>query len=427
MQLDDLLKLAMKKGASDLHLKAGAPPMIRKKGEIRRLSSQLEALSPRELDSMAMEVMDHQQTSQFIQSKDVDVSYGISGIGRFRINIFRQRGTVRMVIRNIPDRVPSIEELNLPDIMKGFAEKQRGLTLITGATGSGKSSTLAALINFINMNHNRHIIMIEDPTEFLIRDLNSIISQRELGIDTPSYASSLRAALRQDPDVILIGEMRDKETIEIALQAAETGHLVFSTLHTTEAHETINRILSVFDSAQQMQIRLQLASVLNSIVSQRLVKSVDGSKFYPALEILVNNKRVSDMICNPNETNKILDAIEEGKNMYGMVSFDQSLMDLISEEKITYQEALKQSTNPENFEVRYNGITHMDGKGWSNKDKTHIKKRMDDSWQNIQEVEMELTKTHVAANSDLQLKDLDKTQNMPSIMGLKKKFKKHKK
>lgn len=247
IELDDILKLAMKKGASDVHLKAGIMPVIRRHGILRPLSTNLPSLSGDEINSMAMKIMDKRTQEKFLNEHEVDLGYGISGLGRFRVNVFRQRGTTRMVIRNIPHIVPSFKDLNLPDVIEKIAANERGLILVTGVTGSGKSSTLAAIIDYINRHKNKHILTIEDPIEFLIRDRKSIITQRELGVDATGFAASLKAALRQDPDVILIGEMRDRETIETALTAAETGHLVLSTLHTLDAQETINRIVAVFD------------------------------------------------------------------------------------------------------------------------------------------------------------------------------------
>lgn len=408
MFLDQYLKLTIHSQASDLHLKVGSQPMMRRHGELMLLSSALPVITQDAMESMVVHILDESQIEQFKKNKDIDVAYGLSGIGRFRINVFQQRGTFRMVIRAIPDRVPSFADLNLPNSLKAMAEKSRGLTLITGATGSGKSSTMAAIIDYINTNFSKHIIMIEDPTEFLIKDQQCMITQRELGIDTISFAQSLKAALRQDPDVILIGEMRDPETMEIALQAAETGHLVLSTLHTLDAHETINRILSAFDSSRQMQFRLQLASVLNSIVSQRLVRSVDGQGFYPALEIMINNKRIKDLITFPEKTHMIQDAIESGKNAYGMQSFDQCLLEMVANQKITVTEAMRHCTNPENFKVRMSGITSMDQKSWQQN--TSIRRNAQKSWQEIQEIELEdeMEKTMTRLDSNIRMSGIKK-------------------
>ncbi len=388
--LDEILRLAIQKGASDVHLKAGIIPVIRKHGTLRPLSSSLTAISGKELETMAFGVMDARQKLIFDEKKDIDVSYGLSGVGRFRMNILMQRGTVRMVIRNIPDVVKSIEELNLPPIIKKIAERERGLVLVTGATGSGKSSTLAAMIDHINRTQSKHILMIEDPTEFLVKDRKCIITQRELGSDTISFAQSLRAALRQDPDVILIGEMRDRETIEIALLAAETGHLVFSTLHTLDTQETINRILAAFEPHQQTQVRMQLAAVLGAVIGQRLCTTLDKSGYAPALEIMINNGRMAELIMDQNRSSEIRNAIEESQAAWGMCSFDQSLMDLLANGKITYEEALKTSTAPENFAIRYNGISQMDGKKWG--DHTNFGKRIENAWQNLTAMDVEMTR-----------------------------------
>lgn len=356
VNLIEILTLALKKNASDVHLKAGLVPVIRKHGKLRPLEQGLTQLSSSQIEEMANGILDDEQRRTFTNMKEVDIGYGITGLGRFRINIFRQRGSVRMVIRNIPFNVPTLAELNLPSAITKITESERGLILVTGVTGSGKSSTLAAMIDHINNTQNAHILTIEDPIEFLIRDRKSIISQRELGLDTTTFSSALRAALRQDPDVILIGEMRDRETIEIALTAAETGHLVLSTLHTVDAKEAINRILGVFEQHQQGQIRRQLSSVLKAIISQRLARRKDKTGFIPAVEILLNNQRVKEMIENAERTKDLNNAIEESKEAWGMQSFDQSLMDLLSNDLIEYEEALKLTNNPEDFQLRASGI-----------------------------------------------------------------------
>ncbi|MCB0365949.1 MAG: type IV pilus twitching motility protein PilT [Bdellovibrionales bacterium] len=389
IELDDILKLAMKKGASDVHLKAGIMPVIRRHGILRPLSTNLPSLSGDEINSMAMKIMDKRTQEKFLNEHEVDLGYGISGLGRFRVNVFRQRGTTRMVIRNIPHIVPSFKDLNLPDVIEKIAANERGLILVTGVTGSGKSSTLAAIIDYINRHKNKHILTIEDPIEFLIRDRKSIITQRELGVDATGFAASLKAALRQDPDVILIGEMRDRETIETALTAAETGHLVLSTLHTLDAQETINRIVAVFDPHHQHQIRMQIAAVLKAVISQRLARRQDKNGFVPAVEILINNTRVREMIEDRDKTKYISQAIEEGQVSWGMQSFDQSLMDLIDRRLISFEEALQLSTNPEDFRVRYSGVDAMDGKKWSEGGGA-VDKRVSQNWKEISEVEIEV-------------------------------------
>lgn len=356
MKLTEILTVALKKSASDVHLKAGLVPVIRKHGKLRPLQQGLPQLSATQIENMANEILDEDQRKLFNKTKEIDVGYGISGLGRFRVNIFRQRGSVRMVIRNIPFNVPNIAELNLPSIVERISEAERGLVLVTGITGSGKSSTLAAMIDHINNTQNTHILTIEDPIEFLIRDRKSIVSQRELGLDTLTFGAALKSALRQDPDVILIGEMRDRETVEIALTAAETGHLVLSTLHTLDARESVNRILSVFEPHQQSQIRRQLASVLKAVISQRLARRKDKTGFVPAVEILVSNQRVKEMIEDADKTKDLALAIEESRETFGMQTFDQSLMDLLAKDLIDYDEAMKLSTNPEDFQLRAAGV-----------------------------------------------------------------------
>ena len=375
MTLNEILTIAVKKQASDVHLKAGLVPVIRKHGKLRPLQTGAPQLSASDIEVMTNELLDEPQRLAFANNKEIDVGYGISGLGRFRVNIFRQRGSIRMVIRNIPFNVPNLDDLKLPAVIKKIAEYERGLILVTGITGSGKSSTLAAMVDHINNTQNAHILTIEDPIEFLIRDRKSIVSQRELGLDTSTFASALKSALRQDPDVILIGEMRDQETIEIAMTAAETGHLVLSTLHTMDAQETINRILGVFEPHDQDQIRRQLAATLKAVISQRLARRKDKSGFVPAVEILVNNQRVKEMIEDPTKTSGIRNAIEESRDTFGMVSFDQSLMDLLSQDLIDYDEALRLSTNPEDFHLRAAGVASGAGGQWHDNSELNVRVR----------------------------------------------------
>ena len=368
MALEEILKLAVQKGASDVHLKAGVTPVIRLHGVLRALNPKEPALNADELEVMARQVMNDQQWEQFSKHNEIDLGYGIAGVARFRVNVFRQRGTIRFVVRNVPHVIPTYDDLSLPKEISKLSTLERGLVLVTGAAGMGKSSTLAAVINDINHHFNKHILTIEDPIEFLIRDKKSLITQREIGVDTDNFSDALRAGLRQDPDVIFIGEMRDRETMEIALTAAETGHLVFSTLHTLDAAETINRILSAFESTRHTQLRLQIGSVLRAVISQRLCRRKDGSGFIPAVEILINNARVKELIEDPQKSgSSIAQAIEEGQTAWGMQSFDQSLMKLLDEGQITMEEALLHSSRPEDFRIRVQGITAMDGKKWTKK------------------------------------------------------------
>jgi twitching motility protein PilT len=363
LELNEILKVALKGGASDIHMKSGLPPMFRLDGALVPLKNG-ERLMPDEIQRMAFGIMNPVQKARFEEAREADLAYGIPGLGRFRVNVFQQRGTVGAVFRVIPFGVKTIEQLHLPRVVESIAMEQRGLVLVTGTTGSGKSTTLAAMIDHINSNRTCHIMTIEDPIEFLIRDRRSIVNQREIGVDTQSFANSLRAALRQDPDVILVGEMRDFETIETAITAAETGHLVLSTLHTLDATETINRIISVFPPYQQKQVRLQLASILRAVISQRLVPRADGKGRVPAMEILVTTARVRECIADKDRTKELHDAISKGFTTYGMQSFDQSLMHLVKQELVTYDEALKHVTNPDDFALRFRGIASTSDGTW---------------------------------------------------------------
>jgi twitching motility protein PilT len=363
LELNEILKIALKGGASDIHLKSGLPPMFRVDGTLVPLKNG-ERLMPEQIQSMALAIMNPLQKQRFDETREVDLAYGIPGLGRFRVNAFQQRGTVGIVFRVIPFGVKSIEHLNLPKVIERIAMEQRGLVLVTGTTGSGKSTTLASMIEYINANRTCHIMTIEDPIEFLIRDRRSIVNQREIGVDTQSFSLALRAALRQDPDVILVGEMRDFETIETAITAAETGHLVMSTLHTLDATETINRIISVFPPYQQKQIRLQLASILRAVISQRLVPRADGKGRVPAMEVLVSTARVRECVADKDRTKEIQDAISKGYTTYGMQTFDQSLMHLVKHNLVTYEEALKHVSNPDDFALRFRGIGSTSDGTW---------------------------------------------------------------
>jgi twitching motility protein PilT len=356
MNVNDLLRSAVEKAASDLHLKVGSFPMVRVHGHLQTLQED-KKLDHEDLVEMAAAIMSNTHRQKFKDSQEVDLAYSVPGLGRFRCNVFQQRGTIGIVLRVIPVQVRSIDQLGLPAVLQKIAMEERGLVLVTGTTGSGKSTTLAAMIDYINNTRSSHIMTIEDPIEYLHRDSLSIINQREIGVDSRSFAHALRSALRQDPDVILVGEMRDMETIETALFAAETGHLVFSTLHTLDAAETINRIISVFPPHQQKQIRMQLAAVLKAAIAQRLVPSAAGNSRVPAVEVLVATAFIKDAIIDKDKTHMIPGAIAAGTSQYGMQTFDQSIFSLFSQGLISYEEALRWASNVDEFKLRVQGIS----------------------------------------------------------------------
>ena len=369
MHINELLTTVVDIGGSDLHLKVGNFPIARVKGRLTPLN-QFKKLVQEDTIAMAYSIMGtERQKTKFKENMDLDLAYSIPALGRFRCNIFNQRGTVGMVLRVIPRRIFSIEDLMLPRVLNRICEEQRGLVLVTGTTGSGKSTTLAAMIDYINSTRSEHILTIEDPIEYLHRDNLSIINQREVEADCKSFATALRAALRQDPDVILVGEMRDFETIETAIHAAETGHLVFSTLHTLDAAETINRIISVFPPHHQKQIRLQLAQVLKAVISQRLVPRADGQGRVPAVEVLVATETVRVCIEEKDRTKGLKDVMVQGTSQYGMQTFDQSLYFLLQEGLITEEEALKRATNVGEFKLRLEGVASTSDMARSNMDR----------------------------------------------------------
>ena len=369
MQLNYILKVAFSNKASDVHLKVGLPPIFRINGSLIPLKN-ADRLTPEKISEVAWTICSPRQKEKFLENNEIDLAYGIAGVGRFRVNIFQQRGTIGIVLRTIPIQVMNFEQLNLPAVLKKIASEKRGLVLVTGTTGSGKSTTLSAIIDYINSTRTEHIITIEDPIEYLHRDKKSVINQREIGFDTTSFAVALKSALRQDPDVILVGEMRDFETIETALMAAETGHLVLSTLHTVDATETINRIISVFPPYHQKQVRLQLAAILKSVISQRLVQRADSEGRVPACEVMVSTARIKECIIEKEKTKEILDAIAQGHVTYGMQTFDQALMLLLRNKLITYETALMQSTNPDDFALKVKGISSTSGT-WTEFDTVH--------------------------------------------------------
>jgi twitching motility protein PilT len=363
MELNDVLKIAIKGNASDIHLKAGLPPLFRLDGVLVPLKNG-ERNTPEQLNTIVEQIMTPGQRAHFEKHHEVDLAYSIAGLGRFRVNTFMQRGMVGIVFRVIPFGVKNIEQLHLPKVVEKVGAEPRGLVLVTGTTGSGKSTTLAAMIDYINSSRTCNIVTIEDPIEFLIRDKRSIVNQREIGVDTNSFASALRSSLRQDPDVILVGEMRDFETIETALTAAETGHLVLSTLHTIDATETITRIVSVFPPHQQPQIRLQLASIIKGIISQRLVPRADGKGRVPAVEVMVSTARIRECIADKDMAKEITDAIAKGFTSYGMQTFDQSLMQHVKNGLVKYEAALAHVSNPDDFALRFKGISATSDGTW---------------------------------------------------------------
>jgi twitching motility protein PilT len=355
MNVNDLLKIAVERKASDLHLKVGSHPVLRIDGELTSLP-EIKRLMQEDTIAMAFSMMNARQKQRFKDDFEIDIAYSVPGLGRFRCNIFQQRGTVGLVLRVIPGRILTVRELLLPPVLERICEEQRGLVLCTGTTGSGKSTTLAAMLDQINSNRNEHIVTVEDPIEFLHRDKKSIVNQREIDVDTRAFAVALRSALRQDPDVILVGEMRDYETIETALLAAETGHLVFSTLHTLDATETINRIIAVFPPHHQKQVRIQLAQVIKAVISLRLMPRADGIGRVPAAEVMIATPYIRECIENKEKTKYIREQIALGTSQYGMQTFDQSLFQLYKSGLITLEEAMRRATNPDEFKLRLQGV-----------------------------------------------------------------------
>ncbi len=355
--IEKLLRRATDMRASDVHLKANSYPVFRIDGKIYP-QKDLDILPPDFTLKIAQSMMDKYQSGVFQKNRDVDLAYSLPDVGRFRVNIFFQRNSISIAMRYIPFTVPSFDSLNLPEVIKSIALKERGLVLVTGITGSGKSTTLASMVDYINRNKAVHIITIEDPIEYLHKDVKSIIAQRELGMDVYSFSHGLREALRQDPDVILVGEMRDLETIETAITAAETGHLVMGTLHTLDAQETINRVISVFPPYQQKQVRMQLSSVISAVISQRLIVKADKKEQgrLPAVEILVGTETIKECIADENKTATIRDYIKSGNAQYGMQTFDQSLYVFYKAGLITYEDALAESTSPNDLALLISGV-----------------------------------------------------------------------
>ncbi len=355
MELDKLLATSIERGASDLHLKPNSPPILRIHGRLLP-QPELGVVSAQDMEAVARRVLPERMYLQLRDGREVDVAYAVPGFGRFRVNMFLATGMIRAVLRAIPTRKPKFEELGLPPVLEKLAMERRGLILVTGITGSGKSTTLAAMIDYINRNRNDHIITIEDPIEFAHEDINCVVSQREIGHDSPNFATALRAALREDPDVILVGEMRDPETMAVALHAAETGHLVLSTLHTLNATETVNRVIGTFPPHQEQQIRDQLAAVVQGIISQRLVPRTGGEGRVPAVEVMIGTALIRDCIRDARRTPEIPAIIAQGAVQYGMQTFDQCLLKLYREGIISYETAREAASNPDDFDLKVRGI-----------------------------------------------------------------------
>ncbi len=357
-----ILQEMIKQNASDLHLKVGRPPTLRVNGDLT--PSQFPAMRPEDLKSLAEQVMTPKQVKEFAEHKEADFAIGVPGIGRFRVNVYQQRGTIAYAMRTIPYQALTVAELHLPPVVEQVALRPRGLVLVTGITGSGKSTALASMIQYINEKRKANIITIEDPIEFLHRDLNCHINQREVGNDTGSFTQALRRVLRQDPDVVMIGEIRDLDTLEIALKAADTGHLVFSTLHTTDATQTINRVISFYPPHQQNEVRFALSSALQAVISLRLVPRSDKPGRVPACEVLINTAAVRDQIRDMTKSLNIPDLIRDGTVQYGMQSFDQSLMQWYSQGVISYESAVFYATNPSEFALRVQGVAGSSDNSW---------------------------------------------------------------
>ena len=357
-----VLQHMIQSNASDLHLKVGRPPTLRIDGHM--MSMELPALKQEDLRSLAEQIMAPKNIKEFSEQKEADFALAVPGVGRFRVNAYQQRGTIAYALRTVPFQAKTIAELNLPEVCERISLMPRGLILVTGITGSGKSTALASMLHYINQNRHANIITIEDPIEFLHRDIKSSINQREVGTDTNSFAQALRRVLRQDPDILLVGEIRDLDTLDTALKAAETGHLVFSTLHTTDATQTINRVLSFYPPHQQTEVRYMLSTALRAIISLRLVRRADKKGRVPAAEILVNTEAVRDQIRDLSKALNIPGLIKEGGVAYGMQTFDQSLMNWYHKGVISYDDALFAATNPAEFALRVQGINASSDTSW---------------------------------------------------------------
>ena len=353
MDIDELLRFTVERGASDLHLKVGNVPFIRVDGELQ--PTHFETLTAADTEAFANVLMSDHKKREFLASSEADLGSTLTGVGRFRVNVFRQRGMVGLAIRRVRSEVPTFEELRLPPVLSKLADSPRGLVLVTGPTGTGKTTTIASMIGHINRSRRTHIVTIEDPIEVVHDDVLSIIQQREIGIDTDSYANALKHVIRQDPDVIFVGEIRDGDSALSAIQAAETGHLVISTLHTIDCMETINRILDLFPPHQQKEVRTSFAGSLRGIVSQRLVVKADGKGRVPAIEVLINTGRVFDRLADPEQTDGIVDVIADGE-FYGMQTFDQALVKLVKDGAVTAEDARRTASSPHDFDLALAGV-----------------------------------------------------------------------
>jgi twitching motility protein PilT len=362
MTIEQIFKEMVDRGASDVHLRVGVPPALRINGDLYRL--QTDRVSPEIMEGFLAAIMNRNQRARFDSDLELDFAVGVRGLGRFRVNAFRQRGTPALAIRHITQTIPTFDTLGMPEVVRDLALKERGLILVTGTTGSGKSTTLASMIDHINEMTSSNIITVEDPIEFLYRDKRSIISQREVGYDTHDFPKALKASFREDPDTILIGEIRDSETMHIALQAADTGHLVMSTLHTMDATETISRIVSFYPPHQHQQVRLLLANTLVAIISLRLLPRKDRQGRVPACEILVNNATIKEYLIDQMQTHMIESAIREGNAQYGSQSFDQSVHKLFIDGMISYEVALRNASNPADFELKLRGVEGTSDRSW---------------------------------------------------------------
>jgi twitching motility protein PilT len=348
--VDGLLRTLADRQGSDLHLKVGSPPLMRVDGVLGRMEGE-EPLRPEETEAIAHRIMPGDRWEDFVKRNEADFAYGVSGVARFRVNVFRQRGSISMVLRLVRVGSPAFEELGLPPVVRSLADEPRGLVLVTGPTGSGKTTTLSAMIDHINATRACHVVTIEDPIEVIHPDQQAAVNQREVGVDTDSFVVAMRAAMRQDPDVILIGEMRDTETVQAALAAAETGHLVMSTLHTIDAAETVNRIVDFFPPFQQQQIRVTLSGALRGILCQRLLPRVGGGRA-AVLEVCINTGRVSERILDPTRTQEIEEVVADG-SFYGMQTFDQALVELVKAGTVTAEDALESSSNRHDLELAF--------------------------------------------------------------------------